>query len=313
MIDLPWLHRHQQQFSEMLKRDCVPHALLIIGGKGLGKLHLAEKMAQMAMCENVSQAGACQSCSSCLLYKAGNHTDYTHICAEKATIKVEQIRSLSQNIMLSSTRNQYKVVLIQDADLMNRAAANALLKTLEEPPSKVLIILTSNEYGRLLPTITSRCMKLNVSPPSYEQVFDWLCSNNQQARQDQKLSLMLTNDSPLEALALLENNSIIIIKEMLEDLRFLTLEDKSVLEISQKWMLDERHQFLTAIASYFLALIKSQFKLNMNHEFMRIDASPMQLMIFIKQIYVYNHRVSSALKPQLLLEELLLHWKSISL
>jgi DNA polymerase-3 subunit delta' len=312
VIDLPWLQIYQQQFSDLLLQERAPHALLITGGKGLGKLQLAQNMAQMAICEKVSKAGACQLCPACLLFNAGNHTDFTHISAEKVTIKVEQIRKLSHDIILTSTRNQYKVILIQEAELMNKAAANALLKTLEEPPPKVIIILTSNEVGRLLPTIKSRCMKLSVSPPKYEQVSNWLKLNSQQSDQDRAFSLMLNNASPLMALSMLENNSIITIKEMLADLKSLTSGDKTALEVSKEWIDNEHHHLLTAIAAYFMVSFKSEYNLNFNYENVRIEVNTKYLMNFIKKIYVYNQRVVSVLKPQLLLEELLLNWKNIS-
>ena len=94
------------------------------------------------------------------MFNAGNHTDIKTITAEKEVIKVDQIRDLSKNVVLSSTRNKYRIIIIENAEKMNKASANALLKTLEEPPKDVIIILTTNEIGRLLPTIKSRCFKL---------------------------------------------------------------------------------------------------------------------------------------------------------
>ena len=310
-MDYPWLYTYQQQFADMLLRKKPPHGILLTGGKGLGKYKLAQKMAQMALCENLSNDGACQNCPACELFYAGNHTDYSHICAEKASIKVDQIRHMTQKVILTNTRNQYKIILIQEAELMNKAAANALLKTLEEPPAKVILILTSNEIGRLLPTIKSRCMKWSITPPAIKQVSDWLNLNSKQSQQDREFSLMLNSTAPLEALAMLENNNILTIKEMLKDLHSLTDGSKSILDVSKDWISHEQHHFLSFIAAYFLLSVKQHYNISYSYETENSTLNPLQLLAFIKEIYQYKKRSTTVLKPQLLLEELLLKWKNI--
>lgn len=140
-MKLPWLQCQIKQWKELVILQQVPHAILLNSAKGLGKFELAKEMAHIALCEDLSPEGSCGRCSACELFKVGNHPDFTLISAEKNTIKVEQIRKLSKDIRLSATKGQYRVVVIENAEQMNKASANALLKTLEEPPEKVILIL----------------------------------------------------------------------------------------------------------------------------------------------------------------------------
>ena len=126
MNNYPWLSEYLHQWLGLMHSSKVPHALLLSGSKGLGKIALAKSMAHIAICENLGEMGVCQSCKGCHLFNSGNHTDVKTITAEKQVIKVDQIRNLSKDVVLSSTRNRHRIIIIENAEKMNKASANAL-------------------------------------------------------------------------------------------------------------------------------------------------------------------------------------------
>lgn len=173
----------------------LPHALLLHGRAGIGKLALAEQLAQLFLCENPQSGGheACGVCPSCHWLRQGSHPDFiklqpaaldendsdTESTERKSPaagqhISVAQVRELTQFAQLSAHRGGLRIALIHPAEAMNAAAANALLKTLEEPPPNILLILVSHQSSRLLPTILSRCHQIRFALPSTAAAQSWL-------------------------------------------------------------------------------------------------------------------------------------------
>ncbi len=205
----------------------LPHALLFHGRSGIGKLHLAQVLAQSLLCENRSDGGlACSLCPACVWFAAGNHPDFRLIQPEalapaldepelgedvedskkKASkqIKIEQIRALSDFLNLGSHRNGYRVVLICPAESMNPASANALLKSLEEPSAGVIFLLVSHQPSHLLATVRSRCHALALSVPPRELSLRWLQEQDSKAT---PATLAFAGDAPLEAAELPEEEA----------------------------------------------------------------------------------------------------------
>jgi DNA polymerase III subunit delta' len=159
----------QEQVVGFLKRalqkDRMPHALLFIGNEGVGKGSTAQALAQVLNCENRQpDQDACGHCGSCRLFGTGNHPDFWQISPEgesvQPQIKIDQIRELRRQVGFHPLAGSWRVVLLKPAETLNEAAANAFLKTLEEPPAGNLFILTATGDRDLLPTIVSRCRRL---------------------------------------------------------------------------------------------------------------------------------------------------------
>jgi len=153
---------------ELLERSLangrVAHAYLLIGLPQIGKTTLALNFAQALHC--LGEGKPCGQCRSCLKIAHGNHPDVRVIEAVNGTIKIDQIRSMQRGVALSPHEGRWKVYIIRQMERATTEAANCLLKTLEEPPAQVILMLTASDIDQLLPTIISRCQVLNLRPPS---------------------------------------------------------------------------------------------------------------------------------------------------
>ena len=180
---LPW-HRDLAT-ATLRQRSQWPQALLVAGRRGLGKRALALHFARALLCESPRADGdACGVCPSCVYAAAGAHPDLRLIeplltdeegnVTVVDTITVDRIRELTAFTQLSTHRHRAKVAVIAPAEAMNAAAANALLKTLEEPPADTYLMLVSHQSARLPATIASRCQRLPVPEPDVAAAVAWL-------------------------------------------------------------------------------------------------------------------------------------------
>jgi DNA polymerase-3 subunit delta' len=194
MTPLAW---HRGALERLLAdRERMPHALLLRGPAGIGKTEFARALAASVLCETPQGAFACGACASCHWFSQGNHPDYREIVPESAAeddaeaegdaapakaekakslvIKIEQIRAIADFVALSTHRAGWRVLVLRPAESLHPAAANALLKTLEEPPPRTLIVLVSDRPARLLPTIRSRCRDYPLPMPRTDEALAWL-------------------------------------------------------------------------------------------------------------------------------------------
>jgi DNA polymerase-3 subunit delta' len=171
-----WQVIGQSRAVELLRRSLnserLSHAYLFVGQSHVGKMTLAINLAQALNCEQEAQP--CGQCRSCLLIAAGNHPDVQLIgrmanadsgeASTKKEISIAQIKEIQRSAGLQPYEGRHRVFIIDGAEYLNEESANCLLKTLEEPPPKVLFILLTVNDGRLLPTIVSRCQRVELFP-----------------------------------------------------------------------------------------------------------------------------------------------------
>ena len=220
------MHPWNQSILDSLKGrlDRLPHAILLHGPRGVGKLALAETMAQLLLCEHKELAQRpCGKCDGCRWYLAGNHPDFRRLEPEAIAkvppqaeeeegsepaparrtkqpslfILIEQIRELAGFLNLRSHRGALRVALVHPAEDLYPNAANALLKGLEEPPAGAIFILVSHRPSRLLPTVRSRCVAIPVPIPPREAALAWLGA---QGVQNAERWLAFAGGAPLQAL-----------------------------------------------------------------------------------------------------------------
>ena len=153
----------------------LPHALLLHEAPGTGGDWLAKWIAQRVLCQNVATA-PCGVCVSCHRIATGQHPDLSVLkpVEESRQIRIEQVRELSEELSLTAHQGGYKIAIITPADTLNRFAANALLKTLEEPPSRTLLMLVVTQPSRLPATILSRCQRIRIRAPERKEALSWL-------------------------------------------------------------------------------------------------------------------------------------------
>ena len=169
MNDQPWLVDLQLQLSKQIAETTLPHGLIISGIKGSGYDNLANWLLSVLICQNKLVAEnqilqACQHCKACQLRQAGHYPDHLTISAEKNSLGVDEVRRLSHFFEKTALIGQIKTAIITQADTMTVSAANALLKTLEEPTANSFIILTTEQIASLLPTVISRCQQIQIRP-----------------------------------------------------------------------------------------------------------------------------------------------------
>ncbi|MET0506002.1 MAG: DNA polymerase III subunit delta', partial [Luteibacter sp.] len=162
-------------------RAGLPHARRLAGPAGLGKRDFLAAFVKGLLCQNPSDGAPCGVCRSCQLVAAGTHPDVVTLTfglrkdgVTRSEIVVDQIRDLSQRLAMSSQFGGWQVATVDPADAMNAAAANALLKTLEEPTPATLLVLVADEPARLPATIRSRCQRIDFLVPSREVSMAWL-------------------------------------------------------------------------------------------------------------------------------------------
>ena len=185
------------------------HALLLRADVGLGVAQLCEALAQRLMCLTPNGDETCGQCHSCHLMQANSHPDFQHIAPiENKDIGVDQIRAMNEQAIQHAQQNGNKVIYIEQAHRLTEAAANAILKTLEEPRPNTYFILHCDMQTALLPTIYSRCQVWNLLPPETEVALQWLQSQVSAETLEMLTALRVNYGRPLLALTMLQQNQL---------------------------------------------------------------------------------------------------------
>ncbi|MDP4537223.1 DNA polymerase III subunit delta' [Alkalimonas collagenimarina] len=247
---LPWLDNSYQQLAALALQAELPHAILLTGSSGVGKVQLAEALAALLLCREPQQQNPCGECKSCRLRLADHHADYWHQAEAEGRIGVDRIRQLTAFFQGSAQQGGVRIALLPQAERMSEAAANALLKTLEEPPSTCFLLLTSDQPAMLLPTITSRCQRWAIGVNDVAEATTWLQQQSQQPLPD--FMQPMAASAPLQALHWLQSEQAEEAKQLLQQLEqyvqnqldlhtvVKALEKSAVLSVVLSWFIRQR-------------------------------------------------------------------------
>ena len=231
-----WLDNQTSQWQQQLHN--LSHAYLLLGIEGIGIEDFSLQMAKDILCHQEGLV-ACNQCSACHLLAKDTHPDLfkLRVLDDKKEISVDQVRELNNKIFETSHQGGYKVALIEQAEKLNTSSFNALLKTLEEPSARTVIILTTYQKSRIPATLLSRCRKIEFIPPSLEQGLIWLHQQLPQADEALlKKSLRINWSAPLKAKNWIESKQFEQEAEWQKDIKSLRENSASVSQIVAKWM-----------------------------------------------------------------------------
>ncbi len=206
---LPWQAGLWQRLARQREAGQLPHALLLAGPEGVGKRRFAQALGAALLCQSPREGMACGDCRACGLVRAGTHPDWFWLAPEERgkAIKIDQVRELVEAMAQTAQQGGRKLAVLAPAEAMNRNAANALLKTLEEPSGSAVLMLITDSPARLLPTIRSRCQRLEFPVPPLSDSTAWL---EPLAGDAQRLALALSEagQRPLLARQLLDGDGL---------------------------------------------------------------------------------------------------------
>ncbi len=235
-----WQQAPWQNFAARRLGGQMPHALMLTASPGLGLHQFAEQARASLLCVTpLSNAHACETCRSCVARQAGSHPDDCAIHPEdgKVSIGIDLIRWAAERLSKTPQAGGFQVALIEPAHAMTVAAANALLKTLEEPARDTVLILVSEQPGKLLPTVLSRCQRLHLSRPNKAQAKAWLATSGKANGANIELALAIAGDAPILAAQLLQSGAVESYRGLSEALDLAVRNGRiDALAIGKQWM-----------------------------------------------------------------------------
>jgi DNA polymerase III subunit delta' len=317
VASLSWLEPLRLRLWQARREDRLPHALLLTGPAGVGKEALVRAFSASLLCAAPGALGEpCGGCRGCELQSAGTHPDFRLIQPEEAgkQIRIDQIREYTEQAGLASLLGGYKVALLQPAEAMNTAAANSLLKTLEEPVRGTLLLLLSARPGALPATIRSRCQRLEVLPPPRAEALAWL-RGQPGVGADADLRLRLATGAPLLAAAL-GADQLAERARMLEEFLGLCRGKGDLLAVAERWSRLELAQVLNWLSGWLTDLLRLQVTaqppvlINADQAAQLAAAGRglerRRLFLLLDRVLQARRDTAGALNAQMLLESLLL-------
>lgn len=255
----PWQTAQWQALDARRRAGRLAHGLLLHGPEGTGKNDFAERFAQSLLCSASSASGEpCGSCQACMLIAAGTHPDLQRLRPEEDSkmIRVDQVRGLSARLSAKSQFGGFRVAIITPAERMNAAAANSLLKTLEEPGPDTVLLLVSAQPASLPATVRSRCQQLAFPVPEAEIAHSWVAARCRD--EDPTALLALANHAPLAALRLAEEGGLAQREELFTDLLALLRKGEDPVRLAGKWQSLELRRSLDWLSGWICDLIRLQ-------------------------------------------------------
>lgn len=321
----PW---QKELWSQILKREQnqrMPHALLFAGPEEIGKQAFAEHLANYMVCRKKG-IHPCGGCKDCLLFQAGTHPDVMHVMPEDKhrQIRIQQVRNIVDFLACRSNQGGYRVVIVCPAEDMNMYAANALLKSLEEPGDNTLIVLVSQRPESLLPTIRSRCQQVSFSLPPSLLAMEWL-NDRLSDRESAASALMMAQGRPLAALRYVRDHQSEKWALLEQGLKAILRCEKSLAEVSESW----KSLDLVFVLQWLIQRVASmvRYKMTGDVSYLQVACQSEEMISLIQccgqlelvefHDWLVKHYGQAAgqinFNAQLLVEALLVRWQNLSL
>jgi len=324
----PWQQRAYSAAVASLAQGRLAHGLLLVGPPQLGKGAVAEALAQRILCSAPRSDGfACGDCRSCVLFAAQTvglattqaHGDLQRIGLEpndkgdklRTEITVDQVRRLGQWFSLSALFGGAKVAIVAPADLLNTAAGNALLKTLEEPLPGRFLLLVSARPGRLPATVRSRCQRIEFRVPAPDEAIAWMRAQGADPAQA-AAALAAARGNPGLALAWLADGGLRLRAEVRDALAALAMGRASPVETAQAWLSGDAAALRLRFAAE-LALERARHGLAAGGDALGLTAPSdfPKLSAWFDGINRLREQLGAPLRHDLVLAGLLLDWRTL--
>ncbi|NVK43681.1 MAG: DNA polymerase III subunit delta' [Oceanospirillaceae bacterium] len=321
----PWLAERWQHVVALHSAARLPHALIISGTQGIGKQAFARALARYLLCQSPAQGQACGSCRSCVLFDSSGHPDLFHLQPEEPgkPIRVDQVRELTGFLHSTAQQGGYRLVVLEPAEAMNVAAANALLKTLEEPGRDTVLLLVTHRLGQVMPTIRSRCQRIDCHPPQTDEAVAWLASRLELEDEKARQLLAISLGSPIRALEYMQQDLMAVRRKFLAGLADILKQQRSALEVAQQLAKEDLELLLGWLYGWLLDIVRvgtTGDESYLRHTDVRNMLVAVARRVGPQPLYaladlVHEERISLMQRQnpnrQLLLERVLLQWSAL--
>ncbi|MEE9328203.1 MAG: DNA polymerase III subunit delta' [Cocleimonas sp.] len=326
----PWHQESWDYFVKAHDKNHLPHALLIVGENGIGKLDFANRLVKSLLCitahensvndsvDNKRKYDACNHCKACKTYESQANPDYLNIdlLEDKQQIGIDQVRQLSTFLSLSRSFNSYRVVLLNQVERMNLNAANSLLKSLEEPTNNTVIILLTSQLNRLLPTMKSRCQILKLPTPIKAVAQEWIQHHSPEINNPEEL-LDMAYGKPLAALKI-DAEEIQSRKKLSKDLIGLINNKESITAVAKTWEKYNSELLLNWQITWVQDFIKQSIQdkpLNNSEEKQTLTLLELSQLKSVAQLWQIYHElikqkryIHTSVNPLMFVENMLMLW-----
>lgn len=318
--NLPWLEPYWRHLLACLSVGRVPQVLLIGGNAGMGKMPLARALAQRLLCRQPGDF-ACGQCASCHLFDAQTHPDF--LVVEPAepgkAIAIDAIRGLIGTLSLKPQYCGYRVVILAAAHHMNSAAANSLLKTLEEPDEHTIMLLLTESPSSLPATILSRCQRMSITIRDQGRMIDWL--EDQGVAGQAEILLAMAQGAPLRALTLAQEGLIERRRDFFADWLNVGCRGAEPVLVADDWAKFSGDTLMEWLISWVMDLIRLCAAPNcrtLNNPDLTQSLQAMAKQLKLKDIFGFldllnttRRGLTGQINRQLAMEELLIHWSQV--
>lgn len=253
----------KQELKNVTNSNAISHSYLFVGEEGIGKKQIAREFSKMILCLSQEKEN-CNQCDSCIKFISNNNPDFIEISEDGNSIKIAQIRELQEKIYQKPIVSSRKVVIIDNSEKMTEEAQNSLLKTLEEPPEYIVIILITSNENKLLNTIKSRCLKLSFVNIDSKEMLEYI-DKNQEIQKPSQSILELCNGSIGRLIKINDNieeyNQIdVITKDMISG------RIPNVVKLINKYeVLYKSKEIIFDLLDYMIAIVYSHIKKNADY------------------------------------------------